>query len=317
MEEIDSLRESLERKITVFYNEIWRDQREGEVKYQKWLENFVGGEKERLNALYLLTKFMYFGCIEIRTLLKSIYRDLYKYSVVEKIRRDNGDTMDSSLLKRGFKEHLLRTRFLGVGNPSESGVHLLYYFRQENRLSKEKFINAYELFSSTYSGDVGGMIQKWANPDIDHLVFLDDFCGDGSQAIGYIKELVSQIKRLNKECIVEYFVLVANQDGLANVKKETQVNRAEAIFELDESFKCFSDVSRFFIDVKEGIDKDLCENLCVKYGTGRYKDAGSPLGFNEDQLMLSFFHNTPNNTLPIFWTDVEWYPVFNRSIKIY
>ena len=111
---------------------------------------------------------------------------------------------------------------------------------------------------------------------------------------------------------------MGNRVGLDNVAAQTMVDRVDAIFELDESFKCFAEESRYFRNAKEGIDKNFCKKLCEKYGTERCKDAKSPLGFDNDELLLSFFHNTPNNTLPIFWTDEKgWYPLFNRSIKIY
>lgn len=58
--------------------------------------------------------------------------------------------------------------------------------------------------------------------------------------------------------------------------------------------------------------------MCEKYGNNRWKDAQSAMGYNNDELLISFFHNTPSNTLPIFWTDAKnWYPIFNRDIKIY
>lgn len=314
MEHDIPIKESLENKVIAYYTDIWKDIRE--VNYQKWLNNFQGGEQEKLNALYLLTKFTYFGNIEIRAMLKAVYRDLYKYPIIEQIRQENGDTIDESFIKKQFGLCNAGTRFLGVGNPSESGVHLLYYFRQENNLSKKLFVHAHELFSSNYLEQEQKMEQTWADNNINHVIFLDDFCGNGSQAIGYIKDLVDQMKELNATCQVDYFVLVANKEGLKNVKDATKIDCAKAVFELDDSFKCFSDKSRYFANAKEGIEKDYCKELCERYGKKRCKDAKSPLGFNNDELLLSFFHNTPNNTLPIFWSDVDWYPVFNRSIKI-
>lgn len=315
MEPEISLKESLEKKVIAFYTDIWKDIRD--TDYQKWLDNFKDSDKEKLHALYLLSKFTYFGNLEIRAMLKAIYRDLYKYPIIENIRKTNDDTTDDSFLKDQFELYRNRTRFLGVGNPSESGVHLLYYFRQENTLPKTFFIHAHELFNSKYSVDEKRMEQTWADDSINHVVFLDDFCGKGTQAICYITELVKQIKELNNSCQVDYFVMVANRDGLKNVKKETGVDCAKAVFELDETFKSFSSNSRYFANVKEGIDKDFCKQMCEKYGDKRAKDAKSPLGFNDDELLLSFFHNTPNNTLPVFWTDKDWYPIFNRAIKIY
>lgn len=317
MEEKDlhKVKEDLNRKIIAFYTDIWSDIRN--KKYERWLENFDKSD-EKLNALYLLSKFTYFGNNEIRAMLKSVFRDLYKYPIVAQIRKSNADTIDETFIKREFKKKLNHTRFLGVGNPSESGVHLLYYFRQENELSKNYFFNANELFLSSISQGNGELTQSWRDDNISHVVFIDDFCGNGYQAISYIKEIVEQIKSLKNECIVEYFVLVAKEEGLRNVRKQIKVDRADAIFVLDDSFKCFSGNSRYFTGAKIGIDKKLCKAMCEKYGNNRWKDAQSAMGYNNDELLISFFHNTPSNTLPIFWTDAKnWYPIFNRDIKIY
>lgn len=315
MENRIPLKEALTMKVIAYYTDIWKDIRD--TDFQKWLDNFNDDELERLNALYLLSKFTYFGNLEIRAMLKSVFRDLYKYPIIEQIRLDKNDTTDEELIRNKFNEHHRGTRFLGVGNPSESGVHLLYYFRQENNLSKKYFVHGHELFTLSYSEKEKRMVQAWANDEINHVVFLDDFCGNGSQAISYIKDLVNQIRMLKKDCKIDYFVLVGNKEGLKNIKKEVQIKDPRAVFELDDSFKCFSEKSRYYATKKDGIDIDFCKAMCEKYGKDRSKDANSPLGFNNDQLLLSFFHNTPNNTLPIFWTDVDWTPIFNRAIKKY
>ena len=315
MEEKKPLKEILEKKVVAYYTDIWKDIRDS--NYQEWLNNFKDDDLERLNALFLLSKFTYFGNLEIRAMLKAVYRDLYKYPIIEQIRKENENTTNEEFINAKFLEHHKGTRFLGVGNPSESGVHLLYYFRQENDLAKTFFIHAHELFKSTYSVKDKKMVQTWANDEINHIVFLDDFCGKGSQAVSYIKDLVSLIKKLNKNCQVDYFVLVGNKVGLKNVKEGAGIEQPKAVFELDESFKCFSENSRYFATAKEGIDRIFCKDMCEKYGKSRSKDAKSPFGYNNDELMLSFFHNTPNNTLPIFWSDVDWYPIFNRASKIY
>jgi len=78
------------------------------------------------------------------------------------------------------------TRFLGIGNPSESGVHLLYYFRQENCLPKDVFIDASRAFKSTVTPD-GNISVQIGNPDITRYVFIDDICGSGDTAITYSK----------------------------------------------------------------------------------------------------------------------------------
>src|SRR5205823_181428 len=143
------LEDKLIHTIKTLHETVW-EQRTPKHLVERWLSNFVTGpepDRERLHALYLLANFMYFGSREMRALLKAVYRDNFKYPIVADIRRANGNTLDRDLIGRAFLDELSRTRFLGIGNPSESGCHLLYFFRQENALSKHLFINSHEIFS--------------------------------------------------------------------------------------------------------------------------------------------------------------------------
>jgi len=122
---------SLKAKIKTLNETIWEG-RATDPKITEWLDNFAlssgAGLDERLHALFLLSNFMYFGDREIRGLLKAMYRDLYRYPIVEHVRRTNRDTLDSNVIDPLFTAQLGATRFLGVGNPSESGSHLSIIF---------------------------------------------------------------------------------------------------------------------------------------------------------------------------------------------
>jgi len=137
--------EDLFDRIKVLNETAWENKIKRPV-IDAWLGNFANDD-EKLHALYLLSQFMYFESSEIRTLLISLYRDLIKYPLIEQIRRNLGDTLDFDRVNEEYDKEKIYTRFLGMGNPSESGTYLLYFFRQENRLSKKMFINSYEIFN--------------------------------------------------------------------------------------------------------------------------------------------------------------------------
>ncbi len=109
-----------------------------------WLENFkkpgeAATKREREHALHLLSQFVYFGHSQMRELIKALYRDHFRCPVLRKIREANGNLTNPNRLGSLFSSQLSRTRFLGMGNPSESGCHLLYFFRQENALRQNSF----------------------------------------------------------------------------------------------------------------------------------------------------------------------------------
>jgi hypothetical protein len=316
---MENLKHELINKIKVLIETIW-ESRISEAALTRWLDNFCGNcmedESEKIHALYLLSHFMYFGNREMRELLKSLFRDLYKYPIIAEIRRGNGNTLDMNYLNSRFKDELNNTRFLGVGNPSESGTHLLYYFRQENALPKTLFIHTHHIFKR-YSDRSQIEIRF---PNVRRYVFIDDLCGSGSQAIEYSKDIIEDLKRLNPNLHISYYAIFAVKNGISNVRSNTLFDSVESIFELDETFECFNPKSRYFVNAPALIKSYQAENICLLYGKELWESW--PLGYKNGQLLLGFYHNVPDNTLPIIWNDNKmpgkrWVPIFRRYPKIY
>ena len=313
---MELLMQSLRAKIKTLNETVWEN-RATEPAISDWLDNFAASNSaapdERAHALFLLSNFMYFGGRQIRELLKALYRDLYRYPIVEDIRRANHDTLDVDLIDPLFRAECEATRFLGVGNPAESGCHLLYYFRQENGLPNNLFIHTHQVFTRA-AGPL-----RLRDPTVKRYIFIDDFCGSGKQGTEYSQDIVEEIKRLNRHAFVAYYVLFATTQGISKVRADTAFDAAGAIYELDPSFKCFSVGSRYFRNPVAGIEKAFCEQMCRQYGA-RMAATPDVLGFDDSQLLIGFHHNTPDNTLPIIWFDglgsVPWKPIFRRYPKL-
>lgn len=324
---VEELREELLTNIKVLDETTW----EGRAKkpiIMRWLDNFE--ESDQIRALYLLSQFMYFGNLQMRNLLKALYRDIFKYRKIMEIRKANSDTTDLGKIRSHYDDALKRTRFLAIGNPSESGQHLLYFFRQENKLSKRLFINSHEIFDRSSSP------VKLKYPNVDEYVFIDDFCGSGTQASGYSDTVLKELKSINDKITTSYIMLFGTSDGIDNVRKNTDFDKVEAVFELDETFRCFDENSRYFTNCPESINKELCEQMSAKHGFELMKSIWAlegvtqpqldeiserdRHGYKDNQLMIGFFHNTPDNSLPIFWYDeknLNWFPIFKRYNKKY
>lgn len=318
-----STKDVLERKIAAFTETIWKGKVEGK-HVKKWLENFEddlgSSPSEQINSLYLLSKFMYFGNEEVRELLKSLYRDKIKYPYVQEIRKSHNNTVDPTTINPLLNDRLKKTRFIGVGNPSESGMHLLYYFRQENGLPKKLFWNSGEIFTMNKEGKF-----IFSDKNIDNYIFIDDLLGSGNQIMDEgTNDIVSNIKMLDSSKNVKYVALFATEYGLNYLKKFSEFqNNVDSVFKLDDSYKCFEDNSRYFKESYPEINKIFAKNLCLKYKHKFTKSSGrgfyNPIGHGSCQLLLGLFHNTPDNSLPIMWHSEgdSWTPIFNRYPKIY
>lgn len=326
--EIDELYDQIQvLNATLWENKALRP------RVDEWLNNFKNTD-ERMYALYLLTRFMYFNSNNIRNLLKTIYRDLFRYPIIEEIRKKNHNTLEESIIEKAFKEELQATRFLGVGNPSESGVHLLYYFRQENKISKDLFVNTDDIIEYSSSG-TPLLREKYKN--VKRFVFIDDICGSGTQATSddsNVKRCVGNIRNVAEESKIYYLMMFGLSRGISVVRSSGLYDNVEAVLELDDSYRCFSEGSRYFPIGSS--DKATAKEIAYKYGYQLIKHIAiasgynSPddqifaqkhaLGFGDCQLLIGMHHNTPDNTLPIFWFDedeTQWMPIFKRYNKVY
>lgn len=315
------LADQLRSKMKSLDETLWEG-RAKEAHVNRWLAQFNTAEDiaddAELQMLFLASNFLYFGAREIRALLRSLFRDLYQYKILESIRKARSDTLDLAVIEEEYRSKLTNTRFIGVGNPSESGSHMLYYFRQENRLGKEYFINSHQVLSTSRFFSKYHTT-KVRNPTIEHYVFIDDLCGSGSQAQDYCKSIVEPLKRLRKGARVYYFTLFATSFGLEQIRNLQWFDEVATVVELDESFKCFSDKSRIYSSVGAPIDKEKAHQISHRHGMKLA--AKFPLGWRDGQLLLGFFHNTPDNTLPVIWHDdpegQSWTPLFRRFPKQY
>jgi hypothetical protein len=152
--------EDLIKKLMLTIEVSWANQLSLQ-DIQNWLSNFKGEalgsvEEEQNIAMWLLYNFVYYNESEVKHLCKLM---LKKY-IHNEIKYSDKDV---TLLE--IEEIMKKSKFLSIGNSSESGSYILYLFRQENDLPV-KFFN-----------DPSRGINV-----SDNIVFIDDMTLSGSQA---------------------------------------------------------------------------------------------------------------------------------------
>ena len=316
------IKDELKSKILILSEKAWEKKLDWPA-VESWLNNFDGKytdvDEERLHALYLLTQNMYFGQDLIREMLYSVYEHLFRYPIIKKIRKDNNDTLDETIIEPIFEERLKNTRFLGVGNPSESGPHLLYYFRQVNDIAKDLFVDSSEILS--FTRDLQGRITfSQKDSTVERYIFIDDVLGSGNQIRTYLEDILRELRLCAPNVEIYYFSLFASANGLSEARKPDLFDGdVESVYELDESFKCFHEGARCFKNKPDEIDKDVAMEVARTYGSELWPP--HPLGYENGQLLLALAHNTPDNSLPIFWYELPqykaWSSIFKRFHKKY
>lgn len=286
---------------------------------EEWLKNFNGQycseEEEQLLALHLLTNFIYFGNSTIREMLKACYQDQFIIPLKQEIRKSLDDSIDLRKIESLLMIEIEKTLFIGSGNPSESGAHLLYFFRQMNELSKEMFSDFYGAFYQDTQSEA--LIPHLVN--INRYIFFDDLVASGTQITDYLKDRLAKIRQNNPDIKLQFMCLFATTTGLKALNKPEMFNgKANCLFHLDDSYKVFNKESRNFSESKKPSLEELKE-FCHCYSTYLGFSEQHKLGYKDSQLIIGFPYNTPDNTLPIFWYKnlVSWTPIFTRYNKIY
>lgn len=290
----DSLSIERLKKIILKTSIVAWDNKVSDPSINRWLENFTGKyfssiEVEKKLALWLLAHFTFYSNNDVRILCKDLFNLILHKKLVENRNVKSFDEVLDELLNDSL--------FVGLGNGSESGNTILYYFRQENKLSKKCF-----------------------EPEDGHryknLIFVDDVTMSGSQACSYGKKF--KIDAENK--YVGF--LIATEEAVKVISESPLGMQPIATMVLDKRDKAFSEDSFVFSDPKVKDIIGFAKEFCLEYG--RIAVQGEPymfkwpLGFADGEYLIGFEYNTPDNSLPIFWgTGNGWIPIFKRYEKIY
>ncbi len=258
----------------------------GDDEINLWLDNFIGEiynkEDEKRIALWLLCNFTFFSHEEINHLCEVMFKKfIHDLILCENVSSDS------------LSELLDRTLFAAIGSASESGGLLLYHFRQASGLQMSNFCYPTAFNSS----------------EENILVCVDDVTLSGGTAKKHYYKILQEEPARHKY----YLTIVANKKAVDALKSlGIKVIYANLV---DERDGCFSDTSMLFHkypNLKEPA-KRICEHYGKKIKTGK----SSELGFKNAGFAFGFYYNTPNNTLPIFWSEQDWTPIFPRKEKIY
>lgn len=251
----------------------------------KWLDNFSGRvycpDDEKKMALWMLCNFTYYNENEINHLCRMIYKNLL-HDIAQ---RDGLDSNEK--LADAFKN----IYFAAMGNAGESGGLLLYFFRQESGISMDRFC---------YPSAI-------PNDEAKTVVFIDDVTLSGGTAIRFFHNNLKAMKYK----YAYYITLFASQEAV-NRLTELGINVLYCTL-LDERDKCFSDKSIMFLEFPEL--REPARRIAEEYGKILASDR--PLGYKNGQYCFGFHYNIPNNSLPVFWSDNGWYPIFPRKEKIH
>ena len=184
--------------------------------------------------------------------------------------------------------------FLGIGGASKSGQMMLYLYRTVNGLSASHFQNL-------------STLPPFAGKGIQVLAFVDDFIGTGQQVTKFWHEELKGQRGIEKAYLY-CLVLFAFQRAVEYVQAQTPF-KVICVELLDERDRAFSSKCVIFSNDEE---RRRAEEICRWHG--QVLCPQHPLGYDNSQALVAFEYQTPNNSLPILWSNARgWIPIFERK----
>lgn len=170
-------------------------------------------------------------------------------------------------------------------------------------LEEYKIING---IGSNYSHDISKLhISQFDY--INNIVFIDDVIGTGSTIVKFFKKNLPKIKK----CRVALFCIEAMEEGKKTVEQYLVKNEIPHIIVVyRETNKAF-DSNGIYKD-RASEEREKLYKFEKKLARG-YEDYA--LGLNQSEALISFYRNTPNNTISSYWKPYSnWKPLFERDL---
>lgn len=269
----------------------------------KWLNNFLD-KNEIYLALILADNILYYNIDEVRYLWRFILTNRVKRHLFDEIFAEDYSGKAEDVTNQFIAFIKNKCVFIGFGEIHKSGPHMIYLFQQ----AVSKIIKKDDICFIEYSIFLSSEIDLSGKKVI---FLLDDFIGTGNQAVKEWKEkiVISKNYKSNQHIRFLYTALTGFLSGVENIEKNTDMEVILGEQPMDDSFRCFSDSSLIYEDARE---RKKAEKIMENVGKMLYE---WPLGYENDQAVVAFHHNTPNNSLPVIWKrmdDGSWHPLFER-----
>lgn len=265
-----------EGQVLFLDNYIGKDIFENNIK--EWLEFFQ--EEDREVFLDLLSHYRYFTKEQYRNILKCIYN-----CILEKIAEEESN------------DTILFITFPSKQGTASGGDQLRATLEETllGKFKKEHIIS-----------DTDKLSEDVLNP-IKYIVFIDDIVGSGATLYGNVEKIYHKL-HLEERPDIKLFIaaIYANKSKINKKIKELRKNYKIYIDDLfihEDTDKCFDSNLIFNKGIRIAY-KTIVERYESEIENNKLDDDNELcciLGFYNGQLLVSFYYNTPNNTLSTFW----------------
>ena len=270
-----------------------------------WLQQFTG-ETEINAAWKLITNLDYYDEIKCQRSLKftlsqasnMLFDSDFRSDVLNATDKHQANNLTSYEKKIRSSFHLTSLDI----DPDSSASIALRLLKRASRIHSHNFHE---------------MIEK-KPPVPPVIVFADYFSGTGNQVVELYNKISGTLEDANPVWAKAPRILLliaATKEALKHIKKETRGKLQVSVFrELQALDQAFHPKSKHW----KGMDDERIEAKHFVEDVGSQLEIKAPLGYGDNQLLIAFHHNCPNNTLPIIWKkgkmrNKPFFPILPRS----
>lgn len=249
-------------------------------KIESWFESIK--EEDMDVYLNLLYKFKYYCRKNIIEELRKVHKKVLEFD----------KTIDSTIffpmISKDFRTN------------HSYEIHNMY--REANSLNKGCFLV-----------DINYALNNVPMDKISNIVFIDDMMGSGQTIKNSMKSIHKKYKKIFEKNI--YIVLLEVPENIDTIEQEieSEIGVKIKILYSNKHKKAFT---KNYIFDEENLDK--AKEIVKKYDKMLTNKDGEVLGFCNSEFLLSFYYDTPNNTILSFWKKnegINWNPPFSRNTK--
>lgn len=194
-------------------------------------------------------------------------------------------------------EKVLYTHFPSSKGIANSSSDYLISYRQLNRIRKYNV-----------AVDLNGYIKS--NPEkygeIENIVIVDDFCGSGKTLKSFISNHIDIIRGKHIYYLITYLM----------EESKTVINEISSQYGVVVDPIYINSGKKAFDDKQYSGKEDALRSQIKKYSEGIGIPKQYRLGKYKSESLVSFYNNTPNNTIGLFWFDSEnYFSIFPRELE--
>ena len=194
----------------------------------------------------------------------------------------------------------LHEKVLRLGNiTDENSVYSVLQSQRRTMNSSFEYCLEYKRLNRISKYIVYPNISEISNESlkyIDNFIFIDDYCGSGKTFTDYI----DSVKHILSEKRIIYVIVYIMQDAINRINNYIE----KTGIDIKICYYCKGNKAFDLSDLR------VKKSIFIKESKNKKIGNNYIMGLWDTQSLTSFYNDTPNNTLGIFWYDTS----FNKSI---